>query len=100
MNQIKRENYKDLYVVLGVVNDKDLDSILPLFPKKAKYFFCKPNLDRGLDASILQQKAQAFGLNGEVCDSVSVAFEKAKAEATLEDFIYIGGSTFVVAEIV
>lgn len=100
MNQIKRENYKELYVVLGVVNDKDLDSILPLFPKKAKYFFCKPNLDRGLDASILQQKAQAFGLNGEVCDSVSVAFEKAKAEATLEDFIYVGGSTFVVAEIV
>ncbi|VXC04482.1 Tetrahydrofolate synthase [Flavobacterium sp. 9AF] len=100
MNQIKRENYKDLYVVLGVVNDKDLDSILPLFPKKAKYFFCKPNLDRGLDASILQQKAQVFGLNGEVCISVSVAFEKAKTEATLEDFIYVGGSTFVVAEIV
>ena len=100
MNQIKKETYKDLYVVLGVVNDKDLDSILPLFPKEAKYFFCKPNLDRGLDASILQQKAQAFGLNGVVCGSVSVAFEKAKADATLEDFIYVGGSTFVVAEIV
>jgi dihydrofolate synthase/folylpolyglutamate synthase len=85
--------------VLGVVNDKDLDEVLPLFPKNAIYYFCKPNIPRGLDASILYQKATTFGLHGEVFNSVSEAYKKALQVATKSDFIYIGGSTFVVAEI-
>lgn len=100
LNQIQKENLEQLYFVLGVVNDKDLDSILPLFPKKAHYFFCKPNVPRGLDEKILQQKAAGFGLMGKVFDSVSVAYEAALQVAGKNDFIYIGGSTFVVAEIV
>lgn len=100
LNQITKEQFDKLYFVLGVVNDKDLDSILPLFPKNANYFFCKPNISRGLDAAVLQEKAAAFGLDGKVCGSVSEAYKNALQTAGEEDFIYIGGSTFVVAEIV
>ena len=100
LNQIQKYSFETLHVVLGVVNDKDLDSILPLFPKNAKYYFCKPNVPRGLDAEILKQKASDFGLFGKVFDSVSNAYEEALKIATKSDFIYIGGSTFVVAEIV
>jgi dihydrofolate synthase/folylpolyglutamate synthase len=100
LNQIQKHSFETLHVVLGVVNDKDLDSILPLFPKNAKYYFCKPNVPRGLDAEILKQKASDFGLLGKVFDSVSEAYVNAKEMASKSDFIYIGGSTFVVAEIV
>ena len=100
LNQIQKHQFETLHIVLGVVNDKDLDSILPLFPKNAKYYFCKPNVPRGLDAEILKQKASDFGLLGKVFDSVSEAYVNAKEIASKSDFIYIGGSTFVVAEIV
>lgn len=99
LNQIQKETFSKLHIVLGVVNDKDLNEILPLFPKKAIYYFCKPNLPRGLDASILKQKALNFELNGEAYNSVSEAYKKAIENASNSDFIYIGGSTFVVAEI-
>jgi dihydrofolate synthase / folylpolyglutamate synthase len=62
MEQLKNEFFDQLFIVLGVVNDKDLDAVLPLFPKNANYFFCKPNVPRGLEASILQEKALSFGL--------------------------------------
>ncbi|MDM1384194.1 bifunctional folylpolyglutamate synthase/dihydrofolate synthase [Myroides marinus] len=99
MNQLKHEKYKNLHIVFGVVNDKDLDSILPLLPKEAKYFFARPNNLRGLDAEILAAKASEFGLVGEVFGSIPNAYAKAKEVAGAEDLIYIGGSTFVVAEI-
>jgi dihydrofolate synthase/folylpolyglutamate synthase len=100
MKQIQNTPFDHLHIVLGVVNDKDLDDVLPLFPKNATYYFCKPNIFRGLDALILQQKAAEFGLIGKVYNSVSEAYEKALEKANEKDFIYIGGSTFVVAEIV
>lgn len=99
MYQIQKEKFDTLHIVLGVVNDKDLDEVLPLFPKNAIYYFCKPNIPRGLDTVILYQKATTFGLHGEVFNSVSEAYKKALQVATKSDFIYIGGSTFVVAEI-
>ncbi len=99
MEQLKTEKYNQLYLVFGVVNDKDLQGVLPLLPKEAKYFFAKPTIFRGLDASILAEKAREFGLDGVVCDSIPEAYAKAKREAKAEDLIYIGGSTFVVAEI-
>ena len=99
MEQLKTEQYKHLYVVFGVVNDKDLQSVLPFLPQEAKYFFAKPSIFRGLDAKVLAAKAKEFGLEGEVCDSIPEAYAKAKKEAKAEDLIYIGGSTFVVAEI-
>ena len=99
LNQLKKEDYTQLHIVLGVVNDKNLDEILPLFPKEAKYYFCKPNISRGLDTFILYKKATEFGLKGEIYNSVSKAYSIAKENAAATDFIYIGGSTFVVAEI-
>lgn len=100
LNQVQHESFEQLHVVLGVVNDKDLSTILPLFPKNAKYYFCKPNVPRGLEASVLQNEAAVFQLIGEVFDSVSEAYKTALEKAKETDFIYIGGSTFVVAEIV
>ncbi len=99
LNQIKKEQFEELHFVLGVVNDKDLEEILPLFPKEAHYYFCKPNILRGLDAEILQQKAADFQLNGKVYNSVSNAYQAALQNANKSDFVYIGGSTFVVAEV-
>ena len=100
MNQIKKEKFENLHIVLGVVSDKDLGSILPLFPENAIYYFCKPNLERGLEASVLAQKAKDFGLKGKVYRSVSMAYKEVRKAATNKDFIYIGGSTFLVAEII
>jgi dihydrofolate synthase / folylpolyglutamate synthase len=99
LNQIQKEKFDQLHIVLGVVNDKDLDEVLPLFPKNAIYYFCKPNIPRGLDSSILKEKAVEFGLKGTIYNSVSEAYNSAQEFATANDFIYVGGSTFVVAEI-
>ncbi|MBG6109997.1 dihydrofolate synthase/folylpolyglutamate synthase [Flavobacterium sp. CG_23.5] len=99
LNQVRKEKFDKLHIVFGVVNDKDLEEILPLFPKNAIYYFCKPNIFRGLDVAILQQKALEFGLIGELYNSVSEAYSDAKQNASKSDFIYVGGSTFLVAEI-
>ncbi|OCB74360.1 bifunctional folylpolyglutamate synthase/dihydrofolate synthase [Flavobacterium crassostreae] len=98
-NQVQKENFKQLHVVFGVVQDKNLDEILPILPTDAIYYFSKPNNPRGLEAVVLSQKARRYGLFGGVYDSVANAYAAANARADKEDFIYIGGSTFVVAEI-
>ena len=90
LNQIQKHQFETLHIILGVVNDKDLDSILPLFPKNANYYFCKPNVPRGLDAEILKQKAIDFSLFGKVFNSVSEAYDEAVNSAKDSDFIYIG----------
>ena len=100
MDQLKKEKFNQLHIVLGVVNDKDLDSILPLFPKKAIYYFCKPKIERGLSAKILKEKASAYNLKGNTYNSISIAYKNALANSDSKDLIYIGGSTFVVAEII
>jgi dihydrofolate synthase/folylpolyglutamate synthase len=99
LNQIQKEKFEQLHIVLGVVNDKDLDEILPLFPKNAVYYFSKPNNPRGLDATILAHKAREHGLTGTVFTSITTAYQNALKAAKDTDLIYIGGSTFVVAEI-
>lgn len=99
LNQIQKEKFEQLHIVLGVVNDKDLDEVLPLFPKNAIYYFCKPNIPRGLDALALKEKAAQHDLKGPILHSVPEAYKKAKESAGSNDFIYVGGSTFVVAEI-
>jgi dihydrofolate synthase / folylpolyglutamate synthase len=99
MQQVLKQEYKQLHIVMGVVNDKDLESILPLFPAAAVFYFAKPNIPRGLNAEILQTEAARFGLKGCVYDSVQAAYETALNAAKPDDFIYVGGSTFVVAEI-
>ncbi len=100
MNQLKEQRFKNLHIVLGVVNDKNLETVLPLFPKEAIYYFCKPNIPRGLDATNLQEQAHEFGLMGSTYTSVNHAFLSAQDAANQEDLIFVGGSTFVVAEVV
>ena len=99
LNQLKNETYDILHIILGVVNDKNLEEILPLFPKDAIYYFCRPNIPRGLDVEILKEKAAVFNLKGETYHSVSNAYQTALKNASPKDLIYVGGSTFVVAEI-
>jgi len=100
LNQLKNVQYKKLHIVLGVVLDKNLTDILPMFPKEATYYFCKPNIPRGLSEVVLQEKALNFDLFGEKYATVKKALKAALANANQEDTIYIGGSTFVVAEII
>ncbi|MCD8411705.1 bifunctional folylpolyglutamate synthase/dihydrofolate synthase [Tenacibaculum finnmarkense] len=97
--QLKNEQYKNLHIVLGVVSDKDLAAILPMFPQNARYYFCKPNIIRGLSEKKLKDTAEVFNLTGDLFGSVNEAFEVSKTQANSKDCIYIGGSTFVVAEI-
>ncbi|WMI66149.1 folylpolyglutamate synthase/dihydrofolate synthase family protein [Aestuariibaculum sp. YM273] len=100
MQQLLKEKYKVLHVVFGVVNDKDISSIIDLLPKKAVYYFCKPDIPRGLEAETLKQSFEEYGLNGEAYGSVNEAYRSALTNAKEDDFIFIGGSTFVVAEII
>lgn len=100
MKQVQKESFETLHMVVGVVSDKDLGKVLPLFPKKAKYYFCKPDVPRGMDAEFLMKQAEFFGLFGEVFSSVSKAYSCALERAGEGDLIFIGGSTFTVAEII
>ena len=100
INQLKEEEFRNLHIVLGVVNDKDLSTVLPLFPAHAYYYFCKPNIPRGLDANLLKEGAAKYNLKGESFESVNIAFKSAKKKAKPDDLIFIGGSTFVVAEVI
>jgi len=100
MKQLSNEVFERLHIVFGVVNDKDLTSIIDLLPQKATYYFCKPDIPRGLDAQELKKFLNSYGLKGKAYPSVNEAYKCALNEALSNDFIFIGGSTFVVAEII
>lgn len=99
-DEIKKIKFDKLHFILGTVNDKNLDNILCLLPKNAKYYFCKPNIERGLNASLLKQEAIKHGLKGEDFQSTKLAFRIANKNAKPNDMIFIGGSNFIVAEII
>ncbi|MBW2938794.1 bifunctional folylpolyglutamate synthase/dihydrofolate synthase [Aureisphaera sp. CAU 1614] len=99
MKQLASENYNNLHIVLGVVSDKDLSKVLPLFPKNATYYFCEPKIPRAMSVVQLQREANAFNLIGEPFLSVKSAYQSALKNAEKEDVVYVGGSTFVVAEV-
>jgi dihydrofolate synthase / folylpolyglutamate synthase len=100
MARLAQLEYAQLHVVMGVVKDKDLAKMLDLFPKNAKYYFAKPDIPRGLDATSLQAQAMQKGLIGKTYSSVHNALKAAKRQAQVDDLIYVGGSTFVVAEVI
>ncbi|WP_288955801.1 folylpolyglutamate synthase/dihydrofolate synthase family protein [uncultured Polaribacter sp.] len=100
LNQLKEEYCNKLHIVFGVVSDKKLEDVLSLFPLDAQYYFCKPNIPRGLSEDDLHEKASCFNLIGRKYSSVDKAYKKALNDANQEDIIYVGGSTFVVAEII
>ena len=99
LNQLKKESFNKLHIVLGFVNDKKLDDVLTLFPNNAIYYFCRPNIPRGLDEKLLIQEASKFYLKGNAYPSVKEAYNAALSQANDADFVFIGGSTFVVAEV-
>ncbi|MBL4561094.1 MAG: bifunctional folylpolyglutamate synthase/dihydrofolate synthase [Labilibaculum sp.] len=98
--QIESMDYRNLHIVFGVVDDKDINEIFELMPKAASYYFCCANIPRALDPKILAAKAQAYDLVGNTYPSVKIALEAAKANAQENDLVFLGGSTFVVAEVV
>ena len=99
VEQLKKQQYTHLHIVLGFVKEKDVNAVLALFPREATYYFCSPHIARGLDVTTLHQIATSKELQGEAYPSVAEALAAAKANATTTDFIFVGGSTFVVAEV-
>lgn len=100
IKQIKETPYKNLHIVFGVANDKDIDSILSKLPKKATYYFCKANIPRAMNPKEIAEKASKYSLVGKSFSNVKKALQKAEEKASNKDLIFIGGSTFVVAEII
>ena len=99
VRQIRGLRHDHIHLVLGFVNDKDLGLILPLFPKEATYYFTRASVPRALDPAVLKDEAGKYGLSGDSYSDVSSAYQAARASAGINDLIFIGGSTFVVAEI-
>ena len=99
LEQLKKQEFDTLHIVIGVVKDKNITDILPLFPKNAVYYFCKPKIFRGLDENILARQFYDLNFKGEIYKSVNKAFKTAKKQAKKSDLIYVGGSNFVVAEV-
>lgn len=100
IKQLEQEDFNKLHIVLGVVNDKKLGTVLEFFPKKATYYFCKPDIPRGLDQKELRKKSKSHNLLGGDYESVKDAYEAALNKAAESDLVYVGGSTFVVAEVI
>ncbi|MGZ3765554.1 MAG: bifunctional folylpolyglutamate synthase/dihydrofolate synthase [Mucilaginibacter sp.] len=100
MKNIEAIPHDHLHFVMGVVNDKDISKILAMLPKKAAFYFCRPDIPRGLDAEILRQQATGFDLHGDTYPSVKAALAAAQSKAVKNDLVFVGGSTFVVAEII
>ncbi len=100
VKQINNIDYGKLHIVIGMVNDKNINNVLSLLPKNAKYYFCKAKIPRALDEEKLQILGERAGISGMTFPSVETAFKQARENAKDNDLIYVGGSTFVVAEII
>ncbi|NQX98222.1 MAG: bifunctional folylpolyglutamate synthase/dihydrofolate synthase [Flavobacteriales bacterium] len=100
MSQIKTMKFDKLHVVFGAVNDKSIDKVLDLFPKDAEYYFCEAKIPRALAVNELFELGKQKGLKGKQYTSVENALSTAKKNALANDLIFVGGSTFVVAEVI
>ena len=100
VEQLKSIIYRKLHFVIGVVNDKDIRTMLAMLPEDATYYFCKADIPRGLEAIKLKSEAIAFNLKGEVYPSVRKALDAAWKAADDKDLVFIGGSAFTVAEVI
>lgn len=98
LKQISLTKHNHLHFVFGAVNDKEIDSILSMLPKNATYYFCQAKIPRALDVNVLYTKAKKIELKGNPYDSVENAIKQAKSNASVNDLVFVGGSTFVVAE--
>lgn len=100
LEQIACVDYGNLHIVFGMVEDKDVDEVLQLLPKEANYYFTKASIPRALNENLLKSKAERFGLEGGSYGGVRLALDAALRNSQEKDLIYVGGSTFVVAEVV
>jgi dihydrofolate synthase / folylpolyglutamate synthase len=100
LDQVSQTPHSTIHFVIGMVNDKDIVKILSMLPTQAKYYFCKADIPRGLDATLLKNEAENFQLIGDVYPSVKDAFSAAKQKANKSDLILIAGSVFTVAEVI
>lgn len=100
LKRLDMMKYQQLHFVLGMVNDKNIAEVIGMLPKEATYYFCKADIPRGLDADELAQVARSLGRKGEVYGSVQNALSAAKEACSDEDMVFVGGSTFTVAEVV
>lgn len=100
LENIARTTHQHLHMVIGMMNDKDVGGILSMLPPDATYYFCKPDVPRGLDVLLLRDTAVGMGMRGEAYGNVKLALQAAKKQASRHDLIFVGGSTFVVAEVV
>ncbi|MGB4838226.1 MAG: Mur ligase family protein [Saprospiraceae bacterium] len=99
INALKNIPYDRLHIIIGFVNDKDISEILELLPSDAMYYFARANIPRGLDAKLLEDMAMEKGLKGKAYSSVRKAYAAARLKAKKNDLIFVGGSIFVVGEI-
>ena len=99
VNQLLREEFRQLHIVIGMVNDKDISGVLTMLPKDAVYYFTQASVQRALPAIDLKRLAQKVGLQGNSYMNVEEAVQAAKNAASKDDFIFVGGSTFIVADL-
>ena len=97
--QLQAQKYKTLRIVIGMVNDKDISGVLAMLPKEATYYFTRASVQRALPEDKVKELAEKFGLHGNAYPDVPTAVAAAKAEADAEDFIFVGGSSFIVADL-
>lgn len=98
VNQLRNSEFQELHMVIGMVNDKDISSVLALLPKNAVYYFTNANIERALSADNLKSQAEKLELTGESYSTVEKAVRAALIRANVDDMVFIGGSNFVVGE--
>ena len=99
VSQLTRQSYKTLRVVFGMVNDKEIDAVLAIMPKEATYYFTQASIRRALPCEQMKEKAATHGLDGTPHPTVREALQAAQADASPDDLIFIGGSCFIVADL-
>ena len=99
VEEISKVEYSNLHIVWGMVVDKEIKDMLELLPEDAYFYFCRPDIPRGMNADSVYTVAKEMGLKGEIIEDVNEALAVATSKANKDDMVYVGGSTFVVAEI-
>ena len=99
VEQLKQQTYRRLHIVMGMVNDKDIRSVLALLPREAVYYFTQASVKRALPAEEVKRQAEEAGLQGECYPDVPAAVRAAQEKSLPEDFIFVGGSSFIVADL-
>ena len=100
VEQLQQQKYDRLHIVFGMVKDKNIDAVLQMLPREATYYFTQAHIPRALDATLLQHQALSFGLRGNAYSDTHEALDAARRAAAPDDLIFVGGSNYVIAEII